>query len=42
MIKKSYFNAVSYTRGVVSKIKSGEKANIKRRRERGVYGRPDT
>ena len=33
MIKKSYFNAVSYTRGVISKIKSGEKVNIKRRRE---------
>jgi len=30
MIKKSYFNAVSYTRGVVSKIKSGEKVNIKK------------
>ena len=33
MVKKSYFNAVSYTRGVVSKIKSGEKVNIKRQRE---------
>ncbi|MDP3259968.1 MAG: HD-GYP domain-containing protein [Thermodesulfovibrionales bacterium] len=30
MVKKSYFNAVSYTRGVVSKIKSGEKVNIKK------------
>lgn len=30
MIKKSYFNAVSYTRGVVSKIRSGEKVNIKK------------
>jgi len=30
MIKKSYFNAVSYTRGVISKIKSGEKLNIKK------------
>ncbi|RJQ38948.1 MAG: HD domain-containing protein [Nitrospiraceae bacterium] len=30
MVKKSYFNAVSYTRGVISKIKSGEKVNIKK------------
>jgi hypothetical protein len=30
MIKKSYFNAVSYTKGVMNKIKSGEKVNIKR------------
>lgn len=30
MVKKSYFNAVSYTRGVVNKIKSGEKVNIKK------------
>ncbi|MCX5717995.1 MAG: HD domain-containing protein [Nitrospirae bacterium] len=30
MVKKSYFNAVSYTRGVINKIKSGEKINIKK------------
>jgi len=30
MVKKSYFNAVSYTRGVITKIKSGEKTNIKK------------
>jgi HD-GYP domain-containing protein (c-di-GMP phosphodiesterase class II) len=30
MIKKSYFNAVSYTKGVINKIKSGEKVNIKK------------
>jgi HD-GYP domain-containing protein (c-di-GMP phosphodiesterase class II) len=30
VIKKSYFNAVSYTRGVINKIKSGEKVNIKK------------
>ena len=29
-IKKSYFNAVSYTKGVINKIKSGEKVNIKK------------
>lgn len=29
-VKKSYFNAVSYTRGVINKIKSGEKVNIKK------------
>jgi HD-GYP domain-containing protein (c-di-GMP phosphodiesterase class II) len=29
-IKKSYFNAVSYTKGVINKIKSGEKINIKK------------
>ncbi len=30
MIKKTYFNAVSFTRGVINKIKSGEKVNIKK------------
>lgn len=30
VVKKSYFNAVSYTRGVITKIKSGEKINIKK------------
>ncbi|RPI37930.1 MAG: HD-GYP domain-containing protein [Nitrospiraceae bacterium] len=30
MIKKSYFNAVSYTKGVINKIKTGEKVNIKK------------
>ncbi len=30
VVKKSYFNAVSYTRGVMTKIKSGEKVNIKK------------
>lgn len=30
VVKKSYFNAVSYTRGVINKIKSGEKVNIKK------------
>jgi putative nucleotidyltransferase with HDIG domain len=30
MIKRSYFNAVSYTRGIVNKIKSGEKVNMKK------------
>jgi putative nucleotidyltransferase with HDIG domain len=30
MIKKTYFNAVSYTKGVITKIKSGEKVNIKK------------
>jgi len=29
-IKKSYFNAVSYTKGVINKIKTGEKVNIKK------------
>lgn len=29
-VKKSYFNAVSYTRGVMNKIKSGEKVGIKK------------
>jgi putative nucleotidyltransferase with HDIG domain len=30
MVKKTYFNAVSFTRGVINKIKSGEKVNIKK------------
>lgn len=30
MVKKTYFNAVSYTKGVINKIKSGEKVNIKK------------
>jgi putative nucleotidyltransferase with HDIG domain len=30
MVKKTYFNAVSYTRGVINKIKSGEKVNIRK------------
>ncbi|MEW6215677.1 MAG: HD-GYP domain-containing protein, partial [Nitrospirota bacterium] len=30
MIKKTYFNAVSYARGVITKIGSGEKVNIKK------------
>ncbi|GAB4482386.1 MAG: HD domain-containing protein [Thermodesulfovibrionales bacterium] len=30
MVKKSYFNAVSFTRGVINKITSGEKVNIKK------------
>lgn len=30
MVKKSYFNAVSYMRGVINKTKSGEKVNIKK------------
>ncbi len=29
-VKKSYFNAVSYTKGVINKIKSGEKISIKK------------
>jgi len=29
-VKKSYFNAVSFTRGVITKIKSGEKVSIKK------------
>ena len=29
-MKKSYFNAVSFTRGVINKIKSGEKVGIKK------------
>ncbi len=30
MVKKTYFNAVSFNRGVINKIKSGEKVNIKK------------
>jgi putative nucleotidyltransferase with HDIG domain len=30
MVKKTYFNAVSYTRGVINKIKSGEKVSLKK------------
>ncbi len=30
MVKKTYFNAVSYTKGVINRIKSGEKVNIKK------------
>ena len=30
MIKKTYFNAVSYTKGIMNKVKSGEKVNIKK------------
>ncbi len=30
LVKKTYFNAVSYTKGVITKIKSGEKVNIKK------------
>jgi HD-GYP domain-containing protein (c-di-GMP phosphodiesterase class II) len=30
VIKKSYFHAVSYTKGVINKIKDGEKVNIKK------------
>jgi HD-GYP domain-containing protein (c-di-GMP phosphodiesterase class II) len=30
IIKKTYFNAVSYSKGVMNKIKSGEKVNIKK------------
>lgn len=30
IIKKTYFNAVSYTKGVITKIRSGEKVNIKK------------
>jgi len=29
-IKKTYFNAVSYTKGIMNKMKSGEKVNIKK------------
>lgn len=29
-VKKSYFSAVSYTKGVINKIKSGEKINLKK------------
>ncbi len=30
MVKKTYFNAVSYTKGVINKIRSGEKVHIKK------------
>jgi len=30
MLKKTYFDAVSYTKGVINKIKNGEKVNIKK------------
>jgi HD-GYP domain-containing protein (c-di-GMP phosphodiesterase class II) len=30
MVKKTYFNAVSFTQGVINKIKTGEKVNIKK------------
>jgi putative nucleotidyltransferase with HDIG domain len=30
MVKKTYFNAVSYTRGIINSLKSGEKVNIKK------------
>lgn len=30
IIKKTYFNAVSYSKGVMKKIKSGEKVNVKK------------
>ncbi|MBI5848388.1 MAG: HD-GYP domain-containing protein [Nitrospirae bacterium] len=30
MVKKTYFNAVSFTQGVMNKMKSGEKVNIKK------------
>lgn len=30
MVKTTYFNAVSYTRGVINKIKSGEKVSVKK------------
>lgn len=30
MIKKTYFNAVSYTKGIMNKMKSGEKVNVKK------------
>lgn len=30
MVKKTYFNAVSQTKGIMNKIKSGEKVNIKK------------
>lgn len=30
MVKKTYFNAVSYARGIMNKLKSGEKVNIKK------------
>ncbi len=30
IIKKSYYNAVSFTKGVINKIKAGEKVNLKK------------
>lgn len=30
LVKKTYFDAVSYTRGVINKIKSGERVNIRK------------
>jgi HD-GYP domain-containing protein (c-di-GMP phosphodiesterase class II) len=30
MVKKTYFNAVSHSKGVINKLKSGEKVNIKK------------
>ncbi|HYA26704.1 MAG TPA: HD-GYP domain-containing protein, partial [Thermodesulfovibrionales bacterium] len=30
VVKRTYFNAVSYTKGVINKIKSGERVNIKK------------
>ena len=30
LVKKTYFNAVSFTRGVINKIRSGEKVSIKK------------
>lgn len=30
LVKKTYFNAVSFTKGVINKIKSGERVNIKK------------
>jgi len=30
LVKRTYFNAVSYTKGVINKIKSGERVNIKK------------
>ncbi|MCL5422283.1 MAG: HD-GYP domain-containing protein [Nitrospirae bacterium] len=30
LVKKTYFNAVSYTKGVINKIKSGERVSIKK------------
>ncbi|MCL5024239.1 MAG: HD-GYP domain-containing protein [Nitrospirae bacterium] len=30
LVKRTYFNAVSYTKGVITKIKSGERVNIKK------------
>jgi HD-GYP domain-containing protein (c-di-GMP phosphodiesterase class II) len=30
LVKKTYFNAVSYTKGVITKIQSGERINIKK------------